>query len=492
MFIQVNLQRLKSLLRPPSSDTNSAEKRSLERYRRILLTLITSVGVKALSLLITFISVPLTIRYLGQEQYALWVTISSTVALFSFADLGIGNGLLNAITQAHGNNDRELAQKHISSAFFLLSIVACVLALLFALVYVHVPWAWVYNVSSPDAVAEAGPATAIFMACFLLSMPLGVVQRVQLGYQEGFVDNRWVGLGKIFSLIGVIVAIAARASLSLLVFALVGGPVLSLLLNSIFLFGIKRPWLRPRVDKIVKSSMQKVSQIGFLFFILQLAGAFAFSSNSLILAQILGPVAVAQYALAAQLFNIPLMIFGMVLSPLWPAYGEAVIKGDAEWIRKTFIRSVKIGLLINGLPSLFLLMFGSQVIHLWVGSGVVIPFLLLLGLAVWTLMYSINGPIAMLLNGANVIRFQVVCALLVTVSNVFLSIFLTHKIGVSGVVWGSIVPQIMLLLIPCLIFIPRLLSTLQQKHNDAIKEGFMDSPIGKDNALSSHGYNRLY
>jgi len=469
VFLQISLQRLKLLLRPPAVTTDSAEKRSLERYRRIFLTLVTSIGVKALSLLITLISVPLTIRYLGQEQYALWVTISSTVALFGFADLGLGNGLLNAITQAHGNNDRELAQKHISSAFFLLSIVACVLALLFALIYTLVPWSRLYNVSSPDAVAEAGPATAIFVACFLLSMPLGVVQRVQLGYQEGFIDNQWVGLGKIFSLIGVILAIAGHAHLSLLVLALMGGPVLSLLLNSIFLFGIKRPWLRPRVDKIVKSSIQRVSQIGFLFFILQTAVAFAYSSNSLILAQILGPGAVAQYAVAAQLFNIPIMIFGMVLNPLWPAFGEAVILGDAEWIRKTFIRSVKLGFLINGLPSLFLLIFGSQIIHLWVGTGITSPFLLLLGLAVWTLLYSINGPIAMLLNGANVIRFQVVCILLMTVSNLLLSIFLTHKIGVSGVVWGSIAPQIILVLIPSLVYILRLLSTMVQKHGDAIK-----------------------
>ncbi len=468
MFIQISLQRLKFLLRSPSATTNSAEDRSLERYRRILLTLISSVGVKALSILTTFISVPLTIRYLGQEQYALWVTISATVALFSFADLGIGNGLLNAISEAHGKKDRKLAQRHISSAFFLLSVVACALALLFALVYTRVLWAHIYNVSSPDAVAEAGPATAIFVACFLLSMPLGVVQRVQLGYQEGFIDNRWTGLGKIFSLIGVLVAIAAQAHLSLLVLALVGGPVFALLLNSIFLFGIKRPWLRPRVDKIVKSSIQKVSQTGFLFFILQLAGAFAYSSNSLILAQILGPGAVAQYAIAAQLFNVPLVIFNMVLNPLWPAYGEAFIQGDAEWIRKTFIRSVKIGLLINGLPSMVLLVFGGWIIRLWIGSGIAVPFLLLSGLAVWTLIYSVNGPIAMLLNGANVIRFQVVCVLLMTASNLFLSILLTHEIGVSGVVWGSVVPQTILVLIPSLIYIQRLLSTMGQKHHAAI------------------------
>ena len=463
-WIQAQFLHLKALLNPVSLSENSAEARSLERYRRIFLTLVTSVGARGLLILTTLISIPLTIKYLGQEQYGLWVTISSTVALFTFADLGIGNGLLNAIAEANGRNDRELAQEHISSTFFLLTAIASFLGIIFAVVYSHIPWSRLYNVTSPDAIAEAGPVTAIFVGCFLLSMPLGVVQRVQIGYQEGFIDNLWVALGKIISLIGVVIAIALQGHLSVLVLALVGGPVLALMLNSLFLFGIKRPWLRPEISKITKESIQRVSHLGFLFFVLQIVGAIAYSSNSLILAQVLGPTAVAQYAVAAQLFSFTPLILNTILNPLWPAYGEALARGDHLWIQKTFRRSIKIGLLVNVLPSIFLLIFGQLTINLWTGVSIVAEPLLLLSLAIWTILNSFNTPIAMLVNGVNLIRFLAVCGTFMAISNLILSIFLTERIGLSGVVWGSIISQSLMVILPSLIYIPRVLrSKLQSK-----------------------------
>ncbi len=54
------------------------------------------------------------------------MTISSVIALAGFADLGMGYGLLNAISEANGKDDRNAARKYISSAFILLSAVALV------------------------------------------------------------------------------------------------------------------------------------------------------------------------------------------------------------------------------------------------------------------------------------------------------------------------------------------------------------------------------
>jgi O-antigen/teichoic acid export membrane protein len=48
------------------------------------------------------------------------MAISSILALMSFADLGLGNGLLNAISQANGRNSKKDAQIAVSSTFFIL------------------------------------------------------------------------------------------------------------------------------------------------------------------------------------------------------------------------------------------------------------------------------------------------------------------------------------------------------------------------------------
>jgi len=68
----------------------------------------------------------------------------------------------------------------------------------------------------------------------------------------------------------------------------------------------------------------------------------------------------------------------------------------------------------------------------------------------------------MLFNGMNIIRFQVICALLMAGGNLALSIVLTHLIGVSGVIWGSVITQAGFVLLPGAFYIMRLFSALPQ------------------------------
>jgi hypothetical protein len=103
----LNLERIlnrtrvmKGVLRLKPFDTATPEGRSLERYRRGALTTFTSVTARVLTVFTGLIAVRLTVRYLGTERYGLWMTITSVVAMMSFADLGIGNGLLNSISEA--------------------------------------------------------------------------------------------------------------------------------------------------------------------------------------------------------------------------------------------------------------------------------------------------------------------------------------------------------------------------------------------------------
>ena len=60
------------------------------------------------------------------------MTISSVVAMMGFADLGMGSGLMNAISEADGQDDRLAAERYVSSGFFMLSAVALIILVGFA------------------------------------------------------------------------------------------------------------------------------------------------------------------------------------------------------------------------------------------------------------------------------------------------------------------------------------------------------------------------
>src|SRR5262249_3053825 len=105
-------------------DTATPEGRSLERYRRLAVTAISSAAGRGVSVAVGFVTVPLTLGYLGSERYGMWVTISSVVALLMLADFGINNGLLNLVAEAHGRDNQEAARQYVSSAIVVLSAVA--------------------------------------------------------------------------------------------------------------------------------------------------------------------------------------------------------------------------------------------------------------------------------------------------------------------------------------------------------------------------------
>src|ERR1700692_3845800 len=68
----------------------------------------------------SLITIPLTVHYLGDERFGLWMTISSVLAMANFADFGIGNGLLNAVADAYGKDDYERIRRAVSSGFAVL------------------------------------------------------------------------------------------------------------------------------------------------------------------------------------------------------------------------------------------------------------------------------------------------------------------------------------------------------------------------------------
>jgi O-antigen/teichoic acid export membrane protein len=450
-------RKLLLILRFREFDTSSAEGRSKERYRRAAITSLAQVFSKGVSMLTMIISVPLTLHYLGAERYGMWMTISSVVLMMGFADLGMGLGLMNAVSEAHGREDRQAAVNSVSSGFVMLSTMALVILTGFALTYPFIPWPKLFNVKSQLAVQEAGPAMAVFVVCFALNLPLGVVQRVQLGYQEGFLNSLWESGGKVLGLLGLLLVIYLQAGLVWLVLAVAGAPVLAWLFNSLVLFGFRRPWLRPRWRQATWTFAVKIFRIGIMFFLLQISVSLTLTSDNLVAAQVLGPEAVAQYSVAYRMFGVALLMATLLAGPLWPAYGEAMARGDIPWVKRTLIRSLVITFFVAGIPSLFFVIWGPWIIRLWVGSGITVPFLLLLGLGTWTTISAVGNALAMFFNGANIIRFQVICAILLALTGLAAKILLAQAIGLPGIIWGTIVAYLFCVAIPCFVYAPKII-----------------------------------
>lgn len=434
----LRLKQVYGLVRLRPFSVSTVAGRTNERHRRAALTALAAVLARSLSIATALITVPLTLHYLGTERYGMWMTMSSLVVLLSFADLGIGTGILNSVSSAYGKDDFAAIREYVSSGVLVLSAIALCIIGTFAGLYHIVPWYEIFNVNSIQAKQEAGPALAVLSACFALAIPLGVVQRVQMGLQKGFIANLWQCFSSLLALCGVILAIWLKADLPWLVLAFAGSPLFASLLNSISYFGWLQPESAPAYKFVSGRAMRHIAHIGILFFLLQVAGSFIFTSDNIVIAQLLGAHAVAAYAVPQRLFTIIPTLLGMGLMPLWPAYGEALARGDHAWVWRTLKRSFFTSVGLAALGSIILVWAGNWIITLWVGNVIATSMLLLVGLGVLQVVLAGGFAVSMYMNGANILHVQIIVGVITAILAIALKIYLVPIIGISGVVWATI------------------------------------------------------
>ncbi len=445
--IKLFWKRLNNIVQLKTHDTNTAQGKSNERFRRILLTGGSTVIVKLFSVLINLITVPLTVHYLGAERYGLWMAISSIMALMSFADLGLGNGLLNAISRANGRNNIKDAQTAVSSTFYMLFGIAGVLFIIFIAIYPFINWQDVFNAQTELAVKEAAPTMFVLVVTFLLNMPLGIVRRIHDGYQEGFKFQLWLILGSFISLAGLLLCIYLETGLPWLVLAFSSGQLIATFLNGIVLFAKQRKELFPHFRSFNFTVAKYLFHEGLIFFFLSFFTLLANSSDDIILAHTLGPASVAGYEIVKKIFLFS-MVTQFVIQPLWPAFGEALESGDYNWARNTLKKALILSILISAIISLPLVLFGKQIIELWVGPDFIPSWSLLIGFYVFVLFANYGGVMSTFLNSSTLIKKQLIIIGLASLCSVFLKIVLSINFGVSGIIWATLIGYSIFYIIP--------------------------------------------
>lgn len=457
---------LRSWLTAAAIAGDSEAQRSAERNRRALLSAIAGFALRGSAFVVILISVPLTLDLLGPIRFGLWMTIASVVALLGVTDFGIGNGVLNNVARAFGHSDIGAARGYLASGFVALTGIAALLGVAFLVVYPIAPWASVYNVADdPTAASEAGPATAAFVATFLLGLPLGLVGQVRSAYQEGFVQSAFAGLGNMTALGLLLVAVGLRASLPILVLAITAGPIIAAVINLFVLIHLQRPGLAPRRSDITMTAMRSVVGVGIGFMVLQVAYTVAFSSDRLIVAHVVGPAAVADYSVVYRLFAMPAGLALIALLPLWPAYREAISRSDMRWVRLTLRRSLLIVFVATVPLAVFLSFAGPAIVSVWTQQALTPVSGLYPALAAFTVAFAVASVFQVLLNGAQAMRFQISVWVLMAVLNIIVSIRLASLTGVTGVALGSALVTVIVLIVPAVIYLPRLLRQLE--HGDA-------------------------
>lgn len=418
------------------------------RYTRIVQGIVSGLAGRGVAVLVSFFSVPLTVRYLGAERYGAWVTISTAMAWIALADFGLSNSLTNVVSEGYATDRRDLTRDYVAGAFWSLAGVAVLLSLVFFAAWSRVPWERVFNVQSAQAREEVGPAVAIAFTIFVLSFPFSIVPKIYGAYQEVAVANGWAAAGNLLGLAGLVAATQLKGGLASLVIAVSGTVLVVNVVSAGWLFGWSKPWLFPSPRRVTWSAIRRLTTLGGMFFVIQIAALVLFQTDNLIIAHYLGAAAVTPYSVTWRLFTYT-MIFQILASPsYWPAYAEAFVRGDRAWVRRSFRMNFRITLASTFALAVPLVCFGRWIIQKWAGSSAVPSSGLLLWMGVWSVIYAATLSQSCILASSNRLRGQMIYSSVAALVNIILSIFLVQRIGVKGAILGTITAYATCILVP--------------------------------------------
>lgn len=412
---------------------------------------------RGVALLVSAVTLPLTIRYLGPLQYGIWVTISTTVVMLAVMDLGIANTLTNMISQAYALDDRTAAQRYYATAFWSSTGISTVLGLASFFLWPHINWGHLFHLQDAVLIHEISLCVAIALGFFLLSLPLNLIHRVLSGYQQTQITNYFNLMSNLLSLGAILTVIKLHGSLVMLMLMYSGSLLLGSITLNIWVNLWDRRWLMPAPRFIRRAVIGDLMSSGMGFFILQLAGIVVYNSDNLIITHYLGAADVTPYSVTWRLAGYAAVLQTAVLPSLWPAYSEAYARGDYDWVRRMFWNTVRIAMGAVTVAVLILVFFGRWLIRWYAGPAAVPSAILLIAICAWTLLCAGMDLQACLLAAINRIKAQGILSAIAAALNIVLSIYFIKRLGTLGVILGTMLSYLLILVVPQTVIVWRAL-----------------------------------
>lgn len=428
-------ESISKLIASIKDQINRGQKRSIKAKKNI----VASFFIKGVSILIGFYLVPLTIGYVEKEQYGIWLTLSSVVGWFAFFDIGLGHGLRNKLSEALAVKDMDKAKTLVSSTYALLSIIIILLLAGFFVLQSLVDWQVILNttvISSEELRLVALATFSFFCINFLLKLIYSIFKADQQPAKQNLFN---LMSNMIALLVIVILTKTTEGSLFNLAFTLGLAPFFVLVLVSFFMFRGKYKAIAPALSCVRLSQFKELGGLGFRFFIVQVSSIIIFSTDNMIIAQILGPAEVPAYAIAHKYFGLISALFAIVTTPFWSAYTEAYVKKDFDWIVSVNKKLIKVWFGLVAI-SFLLLAVSSRFYAFWVPE-VEVPFLLSAMMCAYVNILTWGGIFVAFINGVGKIQIQLLVGLVAIIVNIPLSYFFAKNLdlGAAGVILATII-----------------------------------------------------
>ena len=392
---------------------------------------------KVLSLVVSYIYVPIMLKYLGVEKYGLWVTILNILTWVSYCDIGIGNGLRNRLTESIASKDNEKSRLLISSAYAVITVIVIILTIIIFGVIYSLNCLKIFKLEffDEDLNLIIFTAAAFVLTNFILSVCKNVLYALQKAAHVGFMEL----LVQLLNLFGILLLSRfIRGNLMWMVIIYGLSMIIVNLVYSVILY-CKNTYLRPRPGSVNFGVGLGLANLGVQFFIIQICSLVLLTTDSLLISNLYGTAVVAPYSFVNKLFTAITLMFTALLSPIWSSATKAKTEGRYIWI-KQLINKVNIINIPFMLGAVFFGLIFRPFSDIWLNQHIDYSN----GLIIMGVVYCIVGnwynAYAYVANGLELMKESMVISVIQAAVNIPLSLFFaqTLRLESTGILLGTV------------------------------------------------------
>ncbi|QQS35544.1 MAG: MATE family efflux transporter [Ignavibacteriales bacterium] len=411
-----------------------------ERTINIKKNIASSFVYRGIAIAISLVQLPLTLTYLNNTQYGVWITLGSIINWFAFFDVGLGHGLRNKFAEALAKNDKTLARIYVSTTYAMIIAIVLVWTLLFLIINPFLNWVAILQ-APPAFAADVEILVLYVMASFALGFILQLIKPILMADQKPAINDLINLCASILTIVITIILIqTTESSLLLLGISFSFVPVVITLVATIYLFVKKYPEFIPSIKFIELKYARDLTSLGVKFFIIQIAGVVIYSTDNMIITQTLGPAEVTPYSISYKYFEMLNMVFMIVATPFWSGFTEAYYKGEIDWIKSTM---KKLMYIMSGFIGITIIMVASStfVFDTWLQGKVHVPIMISLFMGLYIIIKIWETIFCLFINGVGKIKLQLYMSVGAALINIPLSIYFAKTLGLgsAGVILATCV-----------------------------------------------------
>lgn len=391
---------------------------------------------KPISMLISYIYVPIVLAYLGDEKYGIWATILSILSWISYFDIGIGNGLRNKLTESICKNDGK-EKKYISSSYFYITIIMIITVLVFSFVACIVDWNKIFGVHK---IKESITGIIIISMCFVsFNFILSLCKNVLYALQKSVNVSIMELSTQIINLIGVLLATKLCES-NLFVMTIIYGISMTIvnIVASIVLY-TRNPSLKPSLNQINTTTGKEITNLGIQFFIIQICALVLFTTDNIIISILYGAKNVTPYNIINKLFQVIIGVYNALILPIWS--GVSKLKAENKYVEiKNLIKKMNLFMIPFFCGSILLAFLIKPITNFWLGRPIEYSISLVIFACLYCILTIWCNTYASISNGLQIMKPTILFAILQAIINIPLSLLLAKvfDLKVAGVLGGTV------------------------------------------------------